>query len=345
MLIFNQALARGDASNLRNMNMQYQAVNRHRSDARHALNPALFANVGSSPTDLYKDFDSTTIRQFHLDEGDNLLNRLLPLARSLPIGRMVSEQARASGMGGFQTSMSGEIGVIHDKVDYDLDGTLVPVHQNGFSTSWREENQMSLDGFDDAMVKQSESLRTHRKGLISYIMDGTTATYKTYGWSGFRGDARVDQVDIGSGGFAFDYTDKAQLGSAVVTAFTALAERRFVTQKINAPAVWFVSNEVYWNFTRDYSTAKGDNTIMQRLLGIPTVSEIVATSALSGNEILSMVLSSEYIQPLVGMGVSTIALARPNYNSPFAFDTVSAMGLNIKRDFANGGTAVQFASE
>ena len=342
MLVFNQALANGNTNNLRNMASQYAMINAHRSDARHALNPQMFANVGSNPTDLYRDWDNTTVRQFHLDEGDAILNRLLPLARSLPIGRMVSEYGRASGMGGFQTSMSGEIEAVHDKVDYDLDGTLIPVHQNGFKTGWREQSQLSLDGFDDAMVKQAESVRTHRKGLINYLLNGTTDVYKTYSWAGFKADTRVDQVDLSSFNSGVNFV--TDTGADIVEGMRLLASRRMVTNKIGALATYFVSYEIWFKWQEDYSTAKGDNTILERVQKLPTVGEIVPSSVLSGNQVLSMVLDTNYIQPLVGQGVSTIALARPNYNSPYAFDTVSVMGIQIKRDNGNTNTAVQYAA-
>lgn len=343
MLVFNQALAAGNPSNLTNMQRQYAAVNAHRNDARHALNPAFLANAGVNPTDLYRDFDTVTVRQFHLDEGDAILSRLLPLGRSLPVGRMISSYARASGMGGFQTSMSGDVEVSRDKVDYDFGDTLIPVHQNGFGTNWREADQLSLESFDDAAVKQSEAARTHRKGIVSYLLDGTDASYKGTTWNGFRADTRVDQVDLSAGDFAFDFTDSANTGKQFVDAFTALAERRYVTQKVMAPATYFVSNEIFWRMAADYSTEKGDNKILDRVRQIPGVGEVVPSSALSGNEILSMVLTTEYIQPLVGMGVSTIALPRPQYNSAVEFDVVSVMGIECKLDFENGGTAIQHA--
>jgi hypothetical protein len=304
----------------------------------------MFANVGSNPEDLYRDFDSETVRQFHLDEGGVILDDLMPLGRSLPVGRMISEYARASGMGGFRTSMSGETDVIHDKVDYDLDDAIVPVHQNGFQTTWREQDQLSLDGFDDARVKQSESTRTHRRGLVRYLLDGTDITHKGVGWNGFRSDSRLDQVDLSSGPNSFDFTSALATGEQFEAAFRALAERRYIDNNITMPACYYVSNQIYFNIARDYSTEKGDNTIMQRLLAIPGVAAIKPTSELVGNQILSLVLSRDYIEPLVAMGVSTIALPVTQYNSPIAFDTVSVMGIQLKRDFENGNTAAQYAA-
>lgn len=344
MMIFNQALAKGNSANLAFMKQQYADLVANRRDPRHALPAEMFANAGKRPADLYQEFDDQVVEQFHLDEGDAILSRLMPLARSLPIGRTVLANARSSDSGQFQTSMSGEIPVIYDNVDYDTDKAIVPIHQNGFKRNWREGEQMSLEGFMDAVIQQSEAVRTHRKGVVDYMLDGSDITHDGVTWAGFRGDSRVDQVDLGAGGVNFDFTDSAQTGEDFVAAWLTLAERRYITNRVAAPATWFVSNEIWWNMQRDYSAAKGDNTILDRVRAIVTVSEIVPSSKLVGNQVLSMPLSRDFVQPLVGMAVSTIALPRLNYRDPFAFDVVSAIGVQVKSDFESGNTAVQYAS-
>ena len=347
-MIFNAKGVSG--ANAINMHQQYNALKAHRADPRHALPAevlqpnALKANAGIAPTDLYQEFDRNVVRQFHLDEGEAILTRLMPLSRSLPIGRLVDVYSRASGMGGFQTSVSGEINVIHDAVDYDQDKAIIPIHQNGFKRPWRQAAQFGLEDFQDLVVMHEEAVRTHRKGLIDYMLDGTDVTVDGVGWGGFRNDSRVDQIDLSSFGGGFDFTDDTQTGEDFIAAWIALAERLYVTNKISAPAVRFVSNEIYWNMQRDYSSAKGDNTIMQRARAVPGVADIVPSSKLVGNQVLTIPLTSTYIQPVVGAAVSTIALPRPQYNSPLAFDVMSAIGIQVKSDFETGNKAVQYAA-
>lgn len=325
------------------MKQQFAATNAHRSHPDHQF-PAYFMNAGLKPQDLYQEFDEQVTRVFRLDDGEAILQRLMPLATSVSLGRTVLANARSSEMGGFQTTMHGE-DVLYDNVTYDTDKALIPLHQNGFKRNFREGKQFGLEGFQDLVIMQEEGARTHRIGLIDYMLDGTSLTIDGVSWGGFRGDSRVDQVDLSTGTYAFDFTDKTQTGEDVVTAFTALAERRFVDNKVNAPCTWFVSNEVYWNFTRDYSDAKGDNTIKQRVLGIPTVAEVVPSSKLSGNEILSMPLNAEYVRPVVGQAVSTVAMPQTKgYRSPMAFEIYSAVGIQVKTDFNSQGKAVQYAA-
>ena len=99
MMIFNQALAKGNSANLAFMQQQYKDLIANRRDPRHALPSHLFANAGKMPGDLYQEFDDQVVQQFRLDEGEAILNRLMPLARSMPIGRTVLANARSSDSG------------------------------------------------------------------------------------------------------------------------------------------------------------------------------------------------------------------------------------------------------
>lgn len=350
-MIFSEKVAKG-ADKL-NMVNQFGGLKAHRKDSRHALpvgvlKPAevtqMAVNAGVNPTDLYQEFDKNIERQWHLDEGEAILMRLMPLSKYLPLGRLVDVYSRSSGMGGFQTSLSGEINVTHDAVDYDSDKAIIPFHQNGFKRPFRQAEQFSLEGFQDLSIMHEEAVRTHKKGLIDYFMNGTSIAVDGIGWAGFRADARVDQIDLSTFGGGFDFTSGAATGEAFITAWLGLAERMYVTNKITVPVTRFVSNEIWWNMQRDYSTAKGDNTILQRALAVTGVAEIVPTSELTGNQILSMPLSTEYVQPLVGAAVSTVALPRPQYNSPLAFDVMSAIGIQVKSDFETGNKGVQYAA-
>jgi hypothetical protein len=350
MMIFDPKLCKGNAAALRVMNSQYSVVNAQRDDSRHALPAEMFANTGTKPLDLYKEWDSQTIQQFHLDEGDNILSRLMPLARSISIGRTILEGARSSDAGKFSQSMTGEEGSYFDNVDYDLSQTIVPISQNGFKRNWREGVQLTLEDFNDAAIQQSEATRTHRQGVIGSFMDGHLnkdgefISEKGVTWQGVRNDSRVDQIDLGVGGLNIDLTT-ATSGQDIYDAFLAMAKQRAVDNKVAAPAVYFVSLDILYNLTKDFSTNFAGKSIKDKLLEIPGISSIESSSILVGNQVLSIPLDANYIQPVVGMGVSTIALPRPAWNSPFAFEVVSAIGWNVKTDFGSTNRALQYASD
>ncbi len=307
-------------------------------------------NSGRRPADLFREFDNQTVAQFRLDEGDVILNDLMPLSRSIAIGRTVLENARASDAGFFTQSMAGEKGSEYDNVDYDTDKYIIPINQNGFKRSWREGNQLSLEQFDDAVNQQREGIRRHRNGVIDSFLDGHLdkngefISHDGVTWQGVRADSRVDQVDLSGGGMNIDFTSGALTGETARAGWIALAERRYITNKVTVPATYYVSNEIFFNFARQYSNEYSAGSILQNLLTVPGVMAIKPSSKLTGNQVLSIPLSRNYVEPITGMAVSTIARSRPEWNSPFEFDIVSAIGWSIKTDFGGTNRGLQYAA-
>jgi len=348
MFVFNKKDARGNATYERIMAANHKVVNELRSDPRFALNAQMFANMGLKPNDLYREFDNTTVREMHLDEGEAILTRLMPLARPLAIGRTVLANARATGAGNFSQSMSGEVSTAADAVNYDASKCITPVNVTPFKRNWREGEMLSQEMFDDAVVMHAEHVRAHRKGIIGSFMDGHKDADGNFlkedgaDWQGVRADSRVYQYDLTTA--SIDFSSASATGKEIRDAWIAMAKVRNVDNAVGMPAVYFVSWEIFYNFARLYSDAYGSGSILANLLTVPGTAEIVPSSVLTGNQVLSMVMSSTFIQPVVGMQVSTIAKSRPEWNSPFAFDIVSAIGWNIKNDHGDANKSVMYAA-
>lgn len=354
MMIFDQALATNNASNQRAMAVQYAAVNEMRRQyEQHCMSiPPTYnsrgirVNAGINPQELFREFDRVTVEQFRLDEGDNILDRLLPLSRSLPIGRTIYAFTRASDAGQFQSSMNGNNGTIFDNPDYDNDKTLIPIHQTGFKREFREYEQLSLEDFDDLVNMQREDTRRHRNGLIDTFLDGhkdlsgAAITHDGTSWAGVRSDTRVDQVTM-----TVDLSSSIATSEQIRNQMLALTQRRYITNKITVPAFYWVSNQIWFNWQRYYTDDfVSKATILDNVKTLSGIQDIMPSSKLTGNQVLSMPLSQQYIQPIVGRGLSTIQRARINWNDPYAWENVSAIGWMAKTDFGSTNRGIQYAS-
>ncbi len=71
---------------------------------------------------------------------------------------------------------------------------------------------------------------------------------------------------------------------------------------------------------------------------------IKVSSKLSGNEFIAFPLDSQFVRPMVGMGINTIAMPRPVYNSNYEFVSWGAIGFEVRTDFASRKCAL-FAQE
>jgi len=316
--------------NSRSAQQQWDEVIR----AREAANAQehLFVNMGQMhvndgliPRDVFVEFDNVTVERMRSDDGDTFLNDLLPMSRSLSIGRLVHKFRQASDAGRVQTSMTGQIGVKMDQVEFTFDGSLIPVHDAGFHRNWREMAAMTAEGFDGLIDDQRETVASVRRHLADQFLDGhvdvngNNIVLDGISWGGMRNDTRVAQVDLGAGGVNFDFTDTTKTGDENKAAFIQVRDVLFITNKCEQDATYYVSREIMSNWERKFSTQYDARIISQELADLMGVAAIKVSSKLSGNELMAFPLDVNRIRPMVGMGLNTVAMPRPVYNSNHEF--------------------------
>lgn len=310
----------------------------------------LQVNEGIIPRDVYQEFDNVTVERFRSDDGDTFLNDLLPLSKSVSIGKLVSRFRQASDAGNAQTSMTGQIGVNMDQVEYSYDGSIVPIHDTGFSRNWREWAAMTSEGFDATIDDQRESVATIRNHLADATLDGHKDKQGNYvvvdglSWKGMRNDDRVAAIELGAAGVNFDFTNSAKTGDEIKSAFIVLRDVMRITNKCSRDITVYVSREISSNLERKFSTQYDSKLIMQELTDLMGIAAIKESSKLTGNELMGFPLDSSIIRPMVGMGLNTVAMPRPAYNSNYEFVVWGAIGFEIRTDFA-GNTCVFFAQD
>jgi len=302
--------------------------------------------VGRFPADTFKSFDRTITRVFTDDEGEVLLNDLMPLSRSLPVGKVVYEFARASDSGNAITTLNGQSTVGMDAPSFDYDGTIVPIHQDGFGVPWRRYAAQQSEAFDEAQDAQYNSARAMRRQLVKWILDGDAGMSRPgASWEGLRNDGRVIAIDLAGGGGApnVDLVSPSTSGADIRKAIKYIADQIRLTNKADGQVTFHVSRATYSNMDRPYNEAEsGFRTILDMCKGVAGVADIKETAAFEGNELSAMVLDQQYVRPLVGMAVNTVALPRMSPMDAYNFMTWSAFGMQVVTDAA-GRSAVAYA--
>lgn len=349
-MIFDKALV----GNHRVAIDQWKGVQLNRKAAQ--INEEMFVNQGLItvneglvPQDVYKEFDNVSVEIMRSDDGDTFLNDLLPLSRSIGIGKLTHQFRQVSDAGVAKTSMNGQAGVVMDQTEFTYDGTLVPVMDAGFERGWREMAAQTSEGFDALIDDNREVTKTLRRHIADSFLDGhsdangQTIVVDGLSWTGMRNDSRVGQVDLGGGGINFDFTDVAQTPDAIKAAWMQVRDVLWITNNCERDATYYVSKTIASNFERKFSSSYDTVTIMQELADLMGVAGIKVTSKLAGNQIMAFPLDSGFVRPIVGMGVNTTALARPNFNSSHRFMVWGAVGWEVRTDF-NGQTCAIYAS-
>lgn len=350
-MYFSKELFANSETNTRVANAQWQELQARRAffnaNEQHLAKMAnLQTNAAAViPQDVYLEFDNVTKRIMRSDEGDVLLNDLIPLSRSINIGKIEYKFRRSSDSGNAKTTLSGQTPISMDKAQYNYDSAIVPIHQDGFGREWRELEGQRSEGFDALIDDQENSVRAVRRQMVDYILDGDPSiVFQGTSWTGIRNDNRVASVNLGAGGLNIDFTSVATTAANMRNGFKSLRDTLRITNNAMSDVTFYVSREIMTNLERYY--ADGDwaqGTLLKALLELSGVAAIKETSKLTGNQVIGMVLSNEFIQPLVGMGVNTMAIPRQTPFEQHNFLTWGAMGLQIKTDY-DGKTGVLYAA-
>lgn len=344
MLYFSEAQFQINAANEHRARQQWAEVESRRIYANnlekhYALQQGFDVNAAARiPAEVYREFDRQVTDVWRDDEGETLLTDLEALSRSVDIGKIKYEFAKASDSGNARTTLTGQATQIMDKADYGYDSTIIPIHQDGFGRQWRETEGQRSEDFDALLDDQKNAVRSVRRQMVSWILDGSsTLTFDNSSWTGIRNDTtRVQTVDLGAGGLNIDLTSASASSSDIRNAFKTMTNLLRITNKVSTDITYHVSREVFTNLDRPYNDAEqGWGTLLGMVKNIVGVADVKETAAYSGNELSGMPLSDRYVRPLVGMAVNTVAIPR---NTPFEnhnFLVWSAMGFQAVTDTAS----------
>lgn len=302
-------------------------------------------NVGRIPQDVYRDFDSTTKVLMTGDEGGVLLNDLLPLARSVSIGKITSEYRKVSDSGLARSSISGQHSKPMDHVYYDYEGTVVAIHDSAFGREWREFEAMASEGFSPIADDQAAAVRAVRRKVIDNFTNGdSNLVFKGVSSFGIKNSPGTQLLSLGAGGLNVDLTSAsttfAQMQSVFLAALTVLQGR---ANNVEQDIDFYVSPEIWFNVLRTGTNDTRFQTFLAGLLATAGVRSIKKTNLLVGNQFYALALNSQYIQPVIGMAMTTTPILRTTPFSDYNWLVWMAAGILVKRDML-GRSGALYAS-
>jgi hypothetical protein len=354
MLGFLEINKRKDLNGLResHINGQFAEVQTRREYFNNAQGfmaqmggDALQANQSARiPQDVYREFDSQATAIMRADNL-TLMNDLMALAKSLPIGKALHEYRQSSDAGSSTTSMNGQVPAKLDKTAYTYDGAIVPIHAVGYGREWREWSAQQSEGFDGLIDDNENATRKLKDTIVDAIYDGSDVTFKGVDGYGIKNAANTQLSDLGAGGLNIDFTDASETAENIRNAFIQLMYVLRTGNNVTNDLTVYISREIEENFQRYYSSEDlAFGTLLENLNRIAGIKDIKTDAKLSGNELLFVALESRFIQPLVGMAASTVPVVRSQPFDNYNFLCWSACGLQIRAD-ATGKSGVLYARE
>lgn len=299
------------------------------------------------PRDAWLEMDAITRRVMRGDDGEAYMADLMPLARSVNIGKIAFVNRVSSDAGAVTRSLSGQVPETLGKVDYDYRGTIVPIFNTGYGRNWREWNTFQSENFDALADDQEAHTAKMRKNQADYVLNGDSSLkFEGYtGW-GIKTHPLAKSINLGNavGGVNIDLSDPATTSDDIEAFITqtlgAMLDANLITEAVNL----YVSPEIGRNWDRSYSGSAGvkEGTLWQHLEKNRRINKIKVTNQLTGNAFFGFVPRAEFIRPLIGMATNTTAMVRLNPVDNYNFLILGALGIEIRADW-NGRAGVFYS--
>lgn len=293
------------------------------------------------PEEVYTQID-TEVKQIILDPAaDVLYTDLIALDQSAPLGaKIFTGKVRNDDEAG-RTDVFAGSDAPYQRGNYSFNHTLILDHSVAFGFEYDEANAINDKNYSNLIDETQSAIRSIRNRLqASFIdgghdKDGKLLQYQGVESYGLRSsNSPVQKIKAGA-----DFTSLQ--GSKFYTAFVNAAFVMTSKSRVTTPRTWYVSPEI----ARQLSMPAGEDanvnmTTRQLIEALPEVKEIKTSSKLSGNEMLAIVLSKEYVRVLVSQPIAVTPVQRLRARDAFEWDVFAKAGLDVRVDSeGHGGVA------
>ena len=275
------------------------------------------------------DLDSQTT-QLIGQEADVLFTDIYALSRSLPIGKLVGAYRRLGAMDQGSTTLSGQGTKLMGQVAGDYDGIVIPIHEKTFGIQWRELEGKRTIGADDVAENQAAANREVVRLMTENMLNGNPLiNYQGASAYGIKTNPNTKAVTLTQ-----DMTSAATTYAQLQAQFQAfIYALRGSTNRVTAPVTVYISSEIEKNLARTVDATTISRSFYRAMLEDTVGLATIKTSGLlTGNQMIGVVLSREFIEPLTGMAINTVPVPRQVPFADYQWMTWSASGLLIKAD-------------
>lgn len=297
--------------------------------------------LGGFNNDFWMQVDRQIVRLAQEEVGMDILNDLLGIQRTLPIGKTAQMYMTVGDIAeDVAISIDGQAPYSFDHTEYAGDGDPVPMFTAGFGVNWRLAQGLNTVGIDLVLDSQEAKLRKYNKKVVSYLLDGSdTINVDGKPGQGLRNHRNTYKINLGNGagGASIDLTTATAV--QIIEFFTKGAYAQALRANlIPRLSVLWVSPEIWGNLTQPYLVELGTNggtvagTVWDAVKRFVGADDLRQTFALKGNEFLGYVRRNSYLAPLVGMTTGTVPLPRLMPQANYNFQIMGAMGVQVRAD-------------
>ena len=251
--------------------------------------------------DEWKILDEAIVEeaQLRLVGVADLIQAGLVFNLSNGLGKTILESETVSDMRDAELSMDGVTQGRDDTVNFELVGLPLPIIHKGYSISIRKLNASRERGEPLDVTQARLSSRKVSELVENILFNGhssyTYGGYVIYGYTDFPSRLSASMTAH------WDVATGAQIVADVLEAKAKLlAKHMFGPFQIYIPAAYETALDA------DYSSAKGDNTIRDRILAITGIKGIKVADKLTGDKVIVVQQTPDVVRMVVGLPMTNV---------------------------------------
>lgn len=294
----------------------------------------------------------------HYDDHKNMLDDVVQARKYIPTGfRALSavpgvavNAAIGDTLVGYQdmnefnakTSMNGS-NRESNQTDYRYNWVPQPIYHCDFHVPWRQGGfaYKSSDGASEAAMQvELERDKTLFLGNSNIIVNVNGTDAELFGLTNAPGVLQL-------AGAISDWADATNNDNIVKELITNIISPMYAQKKaaqVPNSLMVFVANDIYTNLENDYSSQKGDRTIIERMRAVTSVRDVLPCQWLAAGEVVVVEALPMSIRIPQAMDTTVMPWQRTNEMEDLKFTCMAASTLQVRRD-RNGNTGVARATK
>lgn len=246
------------------------------------------------------------------------------------IGVILSMYERAGELTDASVSMDGRTRGERDRLTFDDVGVPIPVFHKEWELGARQLASSRAGGssLDTTTVQIAGRIVMER--IESHIFNGIPGL-KVGGLSLY---GYCTHPDRNTYELQADWAEDA--GAGIVADVLAMLQKQY-DDRYRGPFMLYVGSDYWGNLQNDYSAAKGDNTILQRIEALKDISGVDTADFLESDEVVLVQMTSDVVDLAVAQDLRNIQWSQQPMSTDFM--TFAIMAVRVKSE-KNGRSGI-----
>lgn len=255
----------------------------------------------------------------------DVIERGLVLALTNGLGKTVLESENVGDMRRAQVSMDGVTVGENDAVNYEVVGIPLPFIHKDYQISIRKLNASRNEGeaLDTTQARLSTRKIAEEQELM--LLNGfgiTTATYTIYGYTNFPQRNTVTLTK--------NWDDGTKTGAEILADVLAM-KQALIDAKFFGPYALYIPTAYETPLDEDFSTAKGSDTIRERILRVTSIDSVMVIDQMTANNVILVQLTEDVVRVIEGLPLTNVEWSSPG-NMIFHFKIMTITVPQIRAD-------------